>query len=130
MDFVKEAEKNCVRIAKHMSDVLEVVKALENFGNRAFNEFDREEYFDGISKIRRAVYSKFVRSISDCFLFIGVGGEDALEYSREEFKKHFGEEDRYSIMQFLEQYGHVLHSYPVADDEEFRKQAKERLEGL
>lgn len=128
MDYVKEAEKNVVRIAKHLSDMLKVLDAFSRFGNCFFGRegTDRDLFFDGLSKMRKAVYSKYIFMLSQCFHFVGVGGEDAKQYSFEQFKEHFGNEI-YSITQFLDRYGEPMSWYNSDMEEEFRKQAKNRI---
>jgi len=128
-DFVKQAEKNCINIAKQMTDALEYFTAMANFGNRFLDNYtpEHKEYFHGLEIMRDAVYRKYVDMISRCFMFVGVGGEDAKEYSLEQFKKHFDGDDRYCVMQFLDQYGRVPSSYDSMKDAKFREQAKKRL---
>lgn len=125
MDYVKEAEKNVVRIAKHLSDMLKVLEALSRFGNGFFHREENDKYlfFGGLRKMREAVYSKYVYMLSQCFFFAGVGEGDAEKYSFERFKDHFGDE-LYSITQFLDRYGEPMSWYSSEMNEEFRKQAK------
>jgi len=127
-DLVKEAEKNCVRIAKHMNDMMKVVRALEAFGSRFFDElYEGTDFQKGTRLIRDALYAKYMRSINDCFLFVGVGGKDAEDYSKEQFAELFGKEEN-AIMHLLDQYGNYPSWYEANKEKEFRRQAKKKLE--
>ena len=129
-NYVKEAEKNVVRIAKHLDDMFKVVDALERFGNKFFiyqNARDRDLFFAGVQNIRDALYSRYTFMLSQCFNFVGVGGEEAKKYSFEKFKEQFGD-TLYSVMHFLDQYGNHPSWYAAEVDKEFRKQAKELIE--
>ena len=126
-DFVKAAEKNCVNIAKHMNDMFQVVSAMEAFGSRFLDErYEGEDFQKGTRLIRNALYVKYMRSICDCFLFVGVGGKEAEKYSKEQFAKLFGNEEN-AIMNLLDQYGNYPSWYDVDEEDEFRKQAKKKI---
>jgi len=128
-DFVKEAEKNCVNVAKNMSDMLNVIKALERFGSKFFSydSIEKSAYQKGVNLIREAIYARYIESISNCFLFVGVGGEDAAAYSKEKFKELFGKEEN-AIMQLLDEHGTYPSWYESDKEEKFREQAKKKLE--
>jgi hypothetical protein len=70
------------------------------------------------------------RAESMLLAFISVGGDEAKKYSLEKFKEYFNEEDRMTVMHFLDKFGQVPLSYLVEDDKEFRKQAKALVEEL
>ena len=130
VDYIKKAEENCINIAKNMTDMLEVIRALEIFGGRFLDQSSEElkNYGKGTRLIRDAIYAKYIKSINDCFLFAGVGGKKAEEFSREKFKKLFGKKE-YAIMNLLDKYGKRPNWYKVNEEKEFRKQAIEKLEG-
>lgn len=127
-DMIKEAEKNVIRIAKTWEDALSFCDALNNFGNTMCNEYiGRQEFFEGLHKIRSAMYKEYVTALSRCFCFVGVGGEDAKNYSKERFEKVFSNK-QYEVMSFLDKFGHCPSSYKDHDEKEFRKQIDEKLE--
>lgn len=127
-DYIKQAEQNAINRSRYFCDVIKVLDLLGRFGNAATREHvGRKEFFDGLGKIRNAVYAEYVDAMKDCFMFVGVGGVEALEYSKEKFEEHFGE-DRYLIMNFLDQWGQLPGSWSGKVEEEFKKQAKEKIE--
>jgi len=126
--FIKEAEKNVIRTARSFEDLLKVLDAMNNFGNRACHEFvGQKEFFDGLHQMRLAILKEYSHALSQCFIFVGVGGEDAAKYSREKFKEYFGEE-RMAIMHFLEDFGQRPSSWLRDDEKEFQKQAKDKID--
>lgn len=127
-DMIKEAERNCVNIAKEMTDMLEVLDTLRSFGNNFLDDYGidgKKEYFEGLQMMRRSIYYKYIDMISRCFDFADVGGDEAKKYSREQFNKHFNGDTKYTIMQYLDRYGRIPASYVTEDEEEFRRQAVE-----
>lgn len=127
-NMIKEAEQNCVNIAKEMTDMLEVLDGLRSFGNNFLEDYGidgKKEYFEGLQMMRRSIYNKYLDMISRCFMLADVGGGEAKKYSREQFNKYFNGDTRYTIMHFLDRYGRTLASYNTKEDEEFRRQAGE-----
>ena len=129
MNLIKQAEKNVVKIAKDLSDMIQVIDSFATFGNRFFrqNSLEQTQFFEGLSMMRKATYYRYIETIAQCFMFAGVGGEDVKAYSVEKFKERFGE-DRYVVMDLLDKYGGIPGHYKTADEEEFRKQAKEAID--
>jgi len=126
-EFIKQAEEMAIARAKEMSDMLEVLDALNMAGGRMFQIPEQiKDFSDGMQLIRKSFYAKYLNAISDCFLMVGVGGEKAAEYSREKFEELFSG-NRYTIMNFLDKYGNIPTSYKTKDEKEFRDEAKELL---
>ena len=129
-NYIKEAEKNVVNNARYCQDVIKVVEALRRFTYRFMdNRTDTARYnraMSAFSEFRDAVYDQMNENIAKSFLFVGIGGEDALKFSREKFKEHFGEE-RYVVMHFLEEGGNLPMSWKKDVEEEFREQAKQKI---
>jgi hypothetical protein len=127
--LLKEAEKNVVKTARAFEDVLAVLDALCDFGNRACNDYiGQKDFFEGLSKIRMGIYKEYQHALSKCFVFADVGGEEVKAYSREKFKEYFDEESRKVVMQFLGDFGHIPSSWKISDEKQFRKEAKDKLE--
>jgi hypothetical protein len=55
-----------------------------------------------------------------------IGGKEIKQFSYEKFKEVFGD-DRTIIMQFLDQHGMIPHTWKSEDEDEFRKQAREKI---
>jgi len=128
-DHIKEAEKNCVNIAKHMDDMRKVTDALQTFGNRFFDRSlgnMQDDFFKGLQLMRNALYVRYIKALSDCFLFVGVGGKDAEEYSKQQFKELFSD-DIYAVMHLLDKYGNQPSWYSSDDEKEFRKQGMKKV---
>ena len=131
-NYIKEAERNVINNAKYCQDVLMVVDALRRFTYKFMDSrTDSDRYIraqEAINQLRDAIYDQMNENIARCFVFTGVGGEDALNYSREKFKEHFGEEngERYIIMHFLEEGGNLPMSWNSQEEKEFREQAKQK----
>jgi hypothetical protein len=127
-DLVKQAEKNLVKIAASWEDAMKMLDALQGFGNKMCHEhIGKDEFFEGLYKTRHAVYMEYIRAISDCFIFAGVGGEETTRYSREKFKEAFNGKERFCVLNFLDKHGHRPHRWTSEEDDEFRRQAGEVL---
>jgi len=128
--FIEKAERNLVNICKMWDDVDCFTDALQTFGNRMTHEYiGKKDFFDGLQLIIRAISAERADAIAKVFCFVGVGGEEAKEYSKKQFEDIFGEKNhiKYSIMHFLDKYGQTPSWYSEEDDKEFRKQAKDIL---
>ena len=127
--LIRQAEKNLVNICRAFDDFMEILNAMQRFGNSyIIKPTVRDEFFEGLQKMYRTVYQSHCMAIRDCFSFVGTGGDEAMKYSKEQFKKIFDEKERTCIMQFLDKYGRAPNSYQLKDEEEFRQQAKEIIE--
>lgn len=129
-DYIKEAEQNVLNDSKYCQDVLHIIEALRNFAyNYMDGRGDRPNYekaMEGLNMFRDAVYHRFVENISKCFIFTGVGGEEALKFSRERFEEQFGD-DRFCVMHFLTKGGYLPSSWKTQDEKDFREQAKNKI---
>jgi len=129
-NYIKEAEQNVVNVARAYQDFLDVLDALAVFGNNYCNEYiGGKKFFEGLAMMREAAYHEYTNASMNAMMFTGVGGEEATKYAREKFERAFGKRDgiKYSVMQFLDQYGRHPGSYMTNDEEEFRKQVDEKL---
>jgi hypothetical protein len=130
-NVLKEAEKNVVKIARFWQDMLKICDALNIVGNNACREHvARDDFFKGLNILRNAMYRELVHSMSDCFVFSGVGGKEINDFSREQFEKLFHndpKECKFVIMNFLEQFGQRPSSWYSDEEEKFRKQATEKI---
>lgn len=125
--LVKQAEENVVKQAKAFDDILKITDALASVGNRICHEhIARNKFFEGLSLMREALYAEHSNAIRKCFLFVGVGGESATEYSRQVFKKTFGGD--FEIMSFLNQWGHLPSFVKTEEYERFQEELNEVIE--
>lgn len=124
--YLKLAEKHVIYRAKAYDDMLKIIDALNNFGNRACHEYvGKKKFFEGLSLMREAIYAEQSQALRECFYLVGVGGKEAEKYSIEMFEKVFCGD--YAIMRFLEQWGDNPYSYKTKDEEEFKEECAEAL---
>lgn len=124
--LVKQAEENVVKQAKAFEDILKITDALENVGNRICHEhIARNKFFEGLSIMREALYAEHSNAIRKCFLFVGVGGASATEYSRQVFKRTFGGD--YEIMSFLDRWGQLPSFVKTEERERFQEELDETI---
>jgi len=129
--LVKQAEQNCLNVAKDLQELLNIIDALSRAGSNMFDASynqnnDLNDFSKGIGLIRKAIYTKYTHSIMNCFMFTGVGGEEAIEFAYEQFVERFGE-DKYIIMNLLNRYGNIPPRWNCDDEENFRKEAKKLI---
>ena len=131
MDLIKQAEKNLVNVCKAHDDIYELVDALARFCDRYVEDWaGRDDTTQGLYLLRCGLDKSLSANVRKLFALVGVGGEEAIEYSREKFCNLFGDnKKRYTVMHLLHEYGTVPRSYKKEVDEEFRKQGKKVCDG-
>ena len=130
MDLIKKAEKEIVKTCRAYEEMFKVIESLQRFGNRACKDHvGKKEFFEGLFLMENAVHREYVHSVRNLFMLAGVGGDDALQYSREKIEEWFGKDNTH-IMSFLEEWGDVPSWYKDEDEKEFRKQCKEKIKEI
>ena len=124
--YIKEAEQNAINQAKYCQDVLSVIDALQTFTSRYMDDRKARKACETLHEYRNYVYSEMNDRLARCFMFVGVGGKEAEEFSFEQFKEHFGE-GRYAVMQFLDEGGQHPSCWN-GEEEEFKQEAKDVIE--
>ena len=126
-DLIKQAEQNILNVCRAHEDIYELVDALTRFCDKYVEEWaGRDDTTQGLYLLRCGLDKSLSANIRKLFTLVGVGGEEAREYSREQFRRLFAnEESRYNVMHLLDQYARIPHSYKVDTEKEFRKQGKE-----
>lgn len=126
-DYIREAEQNVVNICKVFVEIRKIVDCLATIGNKyCHDHIAKDDFFKGVQTISRALDIEHANAIHNCFIFTGIGGEEALEYARESFKETFDSDYQY-IMRFLSKWGQRTTFYDSDVEKEFRKQAKEKI---
>jgi hypothetical protein len=127
-NYIKQAEQNVLNNVKYCQDLLQVIDSLNSFVNHYVDDYGERgtKARTAIASLRSVIIDQMNEHISKCFIFTGVGGEEVLEFSREMFKKHFGE-DRYVVINFLTRNGRIPHSWQKEEEETFREQCKEKI---
>ena len=127
-DLIKQAEQNCVNIAKDFEAMFKILDAMATFGNRYTKEhIGKRRYFEGLGMMKDAVRHEFAEAITNVFMFCGVGGEAANAYALKKFKERFDPKERCEIMALLDECGQVPGAYKCADEEAFRKEGEALL---
>jgi len=128
-DFLKEAEQNILNRVKDMEMSLSLMGAFTQRYSSVMRDQYAEEFREKMNEARKVLYASFCETITDLFMFTGVGGSEATEYAREKMIERFKDEEgaiRYSIMGLLERNGESSW-YKSEDEKAFRKQANEKL---
>ena len=124
-NLIKQAEENLVNICKVFDDLQEILKAISSVGNKYCHEYvAKNDFLEGLQMMTRAIDKEHANAVRNCFMFAGVGGEKAKQYSLKMFREIFNEKERFAIMHFLDKYGQIPSSYKSTEEEEFRRQAK------
>ncbi len=130
MDLIKKAEQEIVKTCRAYEEMFRVLESLERFGNRACKaHVGKQAFFQGLSLMKDAVRAEHSNAIGNLFMLAGVGGDDALQYSREKFEEWFGKDNTH-ILSFLEEWGDIPSWYKDEDEKEFRKQCKEKIKEM
>lgn len=129
--LIKEAEKNIIHICKDMHFYQDIVLALRKSASSLFernaNTDYADKFYEGIDLLLQAIYARQNELLSQCFIFTGVGGEDAKQYAFEQFKRRFDEKAQMEIMSLLDSCGVPMHSYLIDTEKKFRKDAREAV---
>ena len=132
-NYIKEAERNLLRVCKIFSIYLDLLDSMGNFGNKYFESYDNENkrmFFEGLQKMREAILNRFAHQMKNLFMLASIGGEEAERFAREELKRVFSEDERYSVMFFLSKFGTLPGVWSSEDEREFRKQMRDVLDLL
>lgn len=91
--LLKQAEQNAVNNAKFWLEFLDFVDAIrwkvDSITEHAYQTPGKVLMLEGFAKLREGAYCEMQYSLSRCFAFVGVGGEEAAAFSRERAKKVF-----------------------------------------
>jgi hypothetical protein len=132
--WIKEAEQKALNEAKYWNDFLVFLDSIQykvsalvddDYGN--YEGSPKSKFNKAFHDLRHAAYSQQQVVLARCFALVGVGGQEAEDYSKERAKKVFS--DDYSVMQWLETNHRLPSSWRTKDEEEFRQELKESLEG-
>ena len=127
-DYIREAELKILKRMKYFDDVFNVLDALATFGNCVCNEYvGKKGFFEGLQKIRNSLLQEYYKTTSEAFMFVSNSSE-LQKHSFQKFKNHFDENERYCIMNFLDEFGRLPSSWKVDEEKEFRRQAKKYIE--
>ncbi len=124
--LLKQAEQNVINQAKFWTDFFDFIDSIQySLSNKLDIQQDRDEFAEGFGLIRQAAYKQMQFALARNFAFVGVGGEEATKYSKEQAKRLLG--GRYSTVQFLDKWCRVPSSWSSFDAEELNAEIKEAL---
>lgn len=127
MSLIKEAEQNVINQAKYYTDLIQVIDDLQRGVLETVERHSpgRDEIADGFNQIRQGVYKELQYALARCFCIVGVGGEEAEAYSREQAKRIFS--GRYTTMEWLDQWHRVPSQWRTSVQEAFEAELKGAL---
>lgn len=127
--IIKEVTKNLKENALEMERMMRFVDAFRNIG---FHMFDRssdglgKEFQEGLTKIRNAINGKYCQNMVNCFMWVGAD-DDIKDLALEKLEERFDEKNRYIVMDFLEKYGNLPHTWKTKDENDLREEVKEKI---
>lgn len=94
MTVVEEMEKVAMARCSEMYEMQKVINALSHFGYKLTDtNGNRTRFFEGLGLINQVIGNQYMMEIANCFILVGVGGEEvkkmAIEKAREKFGEHF-----------------------------------------
>jgi hypothetical protein len=126
--LLKQAEQQVVNRAIQLREINKILDALRSFSYKYCNEYVAGKEFDqGLQMMRSAIYREFADACCNLTIFAGIGGGEAEQFCRNEFKRLFSDEQRFAVMGFLESNGSNGHSYLTSDEEKLRQEAREQI---
>lgn len=128
-DFIKEAEQNVLNRAREMDMSLKLFDSFAYKYSGFMPERHRKDFSEKMQEVRKVLYSVYAESITELFIFTGVGGEEATNYARDKMKERFKDEPgevKYAVMGLLERNGKTSWYYNE-DEENFRNQVNEKV---
>lgn len=125
--YIKEAEQNVISQAKFWHEFLEFVRSMESGINNATDRWSpgREKFAQAFDMMRQAVYMEHQHALARCFALVGVGGERAEQFSKEQAQRIFG--NNQSVIQWLDTWNRLPSSWMTEDEEGLRTELKERM---
>jgi hypothetical protein len=125
--LIKEAEQNVINQAKYYTDLIGVLDDLQHGILRTLDHHSpgREKIAEGFAKVRQGVYDEMQFALARCFCIVGIGGEEATTYSREQAKRIF--DGRHTTMEWLDKWHRLPSSWLISEAEVFGAELKEAL---
>jgi hypothetical protein len=125
--LIKEAERNVINQAKYYTDLIGVLDDLQHGVLRTLDSHSpgREKITEGFNQVRQGVYSEMQFALARCFCIVGIGGEEAVAYSREQAKRIF--DGRHTTMEWLDNWHRLPSSWLTSEAEAFEAELKEAL---
>lgn len=125
--LIKQAEQNILNHAMFIQDMMTIIDSMAYQVNSFAHEYaGRSDIQEGLHMVRIGLYKELMYANDKALAFVGVGGKEALEYSKARAKKIFGE--KHSVMELLDKHLRIPSSWFSDDEEQLKTELKEVLE--
>jgi hypothetical protein len=128
--MIKEVERRVIETARFHDDVLKAIDAFANLGRiMRYDQTLYAEFHAAIAQLRSAVYKNQAFALKTCFELVGVGGEQAAQYSRDRMRELFVSNTtggKRSLLHFLESMNSIPTSWEE-DEKQLRKEFEDAL---
>ena len=126
--LLEEAEKNVIMQAKFFHDLLTFMDSFlyATINKMHGNEKNANEFSDGITRAKAAVYAEMQFAMARCFALAGVGGKEANRLSKEYANELFG--GKYSNIQWLEKWYNIPGTWSQADSEKLQNELNNAIQ--
>jgi hypothetical protein len=129
-----QAVKKLKETVLELERFMRILDAMANFGTKVIGYTGSTNnaanlYFDGLYKMRNAVYEVMCRKLADCFMFSAIS-EEIRDIALESLKKQFGTDEngtKNCVIQFLEDWGNLPYSWKTKDEEAFREEISKEI---
>ena len=125
--YIKEAEQNVINQARFYTDLIGVLDSMQRgmLGRMDRYSPGRDEVSEGFLLIQKGVHKELSAALARCLLVIGVGGEEAEAYSREQARRVFGKGG--TVMEWLDEWNRLPSCWSGDDEAGFREELQEAL---
>lgn len=125
--YIKEAEQNVINNAKFWTEFIEMIDSMQSGVSDISDHWqDNKKFNEGFRMLRHAAYDRQQEAFARCFAFVGVGGKEAEEFSKERAKKLFGGD--YSVVQYLDSFICIPSSWHTEAPDALRQELKQAIE--
>jgi hypothetical protein len=123
---IKLAERNALELVREIGQAMKFLDGMAAFGNTVTHEYiGRNEYFEGLAKIRSAIYAEYVYAISRVTPFAWQDGSDAQKFAKKFMRERLGGE--FEIASFLERWCRLPGAYSVEAVDGLKAEVEEAL---
>lgn len=127
MKHIKQAERNVINQAKFFTDALEMFSSMHRGMARfSSDHVGGQDIRDGLHKVMLGLYKEQQHAMARCFSIVGVGGEEAAQFSRDRAKQVFGQ--GMHVIPWLDQWFGAPGSWSADEELAFRKELKDALD--
>ena len=125
--FIKQAEQNVINQARFFNDLMNCLASMQHGLGALTDRWSpgREDFAKGFELLRKAAYAEHQHALARCFAFIGVGGEEAEAFSREQARRVFRND--HSIIQWLDEWNRLPSGWNTGDENGLRAELDQAM---